>query len=79
MPLDAILDKGEVEKSCKAIGQEIFDRYKQEAGGSTEAGKVTAKKICEALREYAPDGKLRKQYIEHAWNGIGDSVWGWRA
>lgn len=79
MPLDSILDRGEVEQSCKAIGQEIFDKYKGEAPGNSWAGKLAAVKICEAVESRAADGHLRKQYIERAWDGIGDDVWRWQA
>ena len=78
-PLDSILDRSEGEAKCKALGQEIFDKYKTEAGGNSMAGKEAAQKICNAVVFMADDGALRKQYIERAWDGIGDDVWDWRA
>ncbi len=78
-PLDAILDRGPVEKRCKAIGQEIFDKYKEEAGGNSNAGRKAVVNICDSIGTHAIDGSLRKQYIERAWDGIGDSNWRWRA
>ena len=77
-PLDSILDRGEVQAKCKAIGQEIFDTYKAKANGESEAGEEAVKKICNAVRLACTDGKLRAQYIERAWNGIGDDNWRWR-
>lgn len=76
-PLDSILDRGEVQKKCKEIGQEIFDKYKRENGGNSFAGKDAAQRICNAVLFSCSDGQLRKQYIEHAWNGIGDKNWNW--
>lgn len=78
-PLDSIIDRGEGEQSCKAIGQEIFDKYKEEAAGNSWAGKHAAVRICEAVISRAIDGSLRKQYIERAWDGIGDDTWRWQA
>jgi hypothetical protein len=79
-PLDSILDGATVESQCKAIGQEIFDKYKRESGGSSSAGREAVKKICNAiLSSSATDKSLRKQYIERAWNGIGDKSWQWLA
>lgn len=78
-PLDSILDRDEGEARCKAIGQEIFNKYKEEAGGKSMAGKEAAQRICDAVVFIASDGALRKQYIERAWDGIGDANWDWRA
>lgn len=78
-PLDSILDEGVVESKCKAIGQEIFEKYKKEAGGNTWAGKEAAQNICAAILSSVSDGSLRKQYIERAWDGIGDDKWRWQA
>ena len=79
IPLDSILDEGEGESKCKAIGQEIFDKYKGENGGNSLAGKDAVQRICDAVVFIASDGALRKQYIERAWNKIGDDNWRWRA
>ncbi len=76
-PLNSILDRGEEEAKCKAIGQAIFDQYKRAGKGDSFAGKQAAQDICEATQSHAKDGRLRKQYIEHAWDGIGDSNWTW--
>ena len=78
LPLDSILDMKEGEKACKTIGQEIFDKFKKEAGGKTSAGKEAVQKICDAISFLALDGKLRRQYIDRAWQGIGDQSWDWR-
>ncbi len=76
-PLDSILDRGEVEKRCKAIGQAIFDEYKSRARGDSLAGRDGVAKICDSLRNACLDGLLRKQYVEKAWAGIGDDNWFW--
>jgi hypothetical protein len=75
--LDSILDEGEGEKKCKSLGQEIFDKYKNEKDGDSNAGKKAVQKICDAIPFSCKDGSLRKQYIERAWNGIGDNKWRW--
>ncbi|MBA3238673.1 MAG: hypothetical protein H0T62_10060 [Parachlamydiaceae bacterium] len=75
-PLDSILDRGEGERKCKAIGQEIFDYFKQKYGNS-DAGQNAVQRICEAVGHSAQDGHLRKQYIDRAWDGIGDNNWHW--
>lgn len=77
-PLDSILDEGEGERNCKAIGQEIFDKFKSKPFGGSMAGRDAAVRICEAVKS-APDGRLRMQYIERAWDGIGDESWTWRS
>lgn len=79
MPLDSIIDRGEEESKCKAIGQEIFEKYKSKAGGNSWAGKEAVQKICNSIVSIAHDGHLRKKYIERAWNGIGDNNWHWLA
>lgn len=76
--LDSILDSGEGEATCKALGQSIFDKYKT-LGRSSEAGKKGGQLICDSIYSTATDGRLRKQYIERCWNGIGDSSWRWIA
>lgn len=78
-PLEGILDRGLIESACKAMGQEIFDRYKLEAGGNSFAGKKAVVSICDAIPYVAADGFLRKQYIERAWDAMGDKEWQWRA
>ncbi len=77
IPLDSILDRGVVEAQTHAIGQEIFDRYKKEKEGRSLAGQAAAVKICNAVKSIAIDGNLRSQYIERAWDNIGDSTWRW--
>jgi hypothetical protein len=75
-PLDSILDRGEGERKCKAIGQEIFDHFKQKYGNS-KAGQNAVQRICDAVGDTAKDGHLRKQYIDRAWDRIGDNSWLW--
>lgn len=76
--LDSILDGGTVESACKAIGQEIFDKYKSETGGNSLAAEAAVRRICDAVKGIASDGSLRSRYIERAWDGIGDDKWRWR-
>jgi len=78
LDLNSILDMGAGEKKCKDIGQEIFNAYKTSANGDSKVGEVEVKKICEATKS-CQDGRLRKQYIERAWAGIGDDKWSWRS
>lgn len=79
MPLDSILDNGEGQKKCKAIGQKAFDEFKKNANGNTWTAKEAVQNICDSLVSFATDGKLRKQYVERAWDGIGDDNWRWMA
>lgn len=73
------LDLKSGEKKCKEIGQTIFDYYKAAAGGDSFAGKKAVQKICDAIHYNAADGKSRADYIERAWDGIGDDKWTWMA
>lgn len=75
--LDSIIDQGVVEEQCNAIGQEIFNHFKQKYGNSG-AGTEAVKRICDAVGFTAQDGRLRKPYISRAWDGIGDLNWRWR-
>lgn len=81
-PVNTLLDRGAVEQRCRAIGQEIFDHYKAQKWGSSEAGKEAVQRICEAalfLSKDPREGAARKGSIERVWNGIGDATWRWRA
>ncbi len=69
---DSFLDRGETEKRCNEIGQEIFDHYKKAKNENTEAGKAAVIRICDAARCLTTDGVVRASHIEAAWNGIGD-------
>lgn len=81
LPLESILDRREGEARCKAIGQAIFDAYKRRAQAAgyamSEAGKKAVQRICNALPGRCSDGRLRKEYVERAWDGVGDSFWRW--
>lgn len=79
VPIDSILDDGEIENKCKQIGQEIFDHYKTAAKGSSDAGKSAVIRICEAAKVLTQDGSIRKAHIGRAWNGIGDMTWQWQS
>ena len=74
LPLHSILERGVGEKDCKALGQEIFDEFKDRAGGDSSAGREAVDRICERLTKMR---RLRKRYVERAWDGIGDSTWRW--
>jgi hypothetical protein len=77
--LDSILDKGAGEKACKDLGQEIFDHFKHQPNGSSFQGRASMQKICNALWFLQSDGSLRKEYVERAWDGVGDSYERWMA
>ena len=67
----------EVRMECKQKGQEIFDHYKEKAGGSSTSGKEGVQKICDAISLFAPNGALLKKLVERALSGIGDKTWTW--
>jgi hypothetical protein len=77
MPLDSILDRGAGERKCKEIGQKAFDEFKKNSHGDSWAASEAVIRICDSMLSLAPDGKLRKQYVEKAWDGIGDDTWSW--
>lgn len=79
VPVDSILDGGEIEKRCKQIGQQIFDHYKTAAKDDGEAGRSAVIRICEAAKVLTHDGSVRKTHIERAWDGVGDMTWQWRS
>lgn len=76
--VNSILDRGDIERRCKEIGQQIFDHYKTNAQGNSEAGRSAVIRICKAAKVLASDGAVRKAHIEHAWDGIGDANWRWQ-
>ena len=77
--LNSIIDRGSGEKACKALGQEIFDHFKHLPGGSSASGKAAMQNICNAFWFQGGDGRLRKAFIERAWDGVGDSYERWIA
>ena len=77
VPVDSILDGGEIEKQCKQIGQKIFDHY-QAARGDGDAGRAALVRICDAAKVLTSDGSARKSHIERAWDGVGNKTWSWR-
>lgn len=79
IPVNSILDRGEIENKCKQIGQQIFDHYKTAANGDSEAGRSAVVRICEAAKVLTNDGLTRYAHIEYAWDGIGDKNWQWQA
>jgi hypothetical protein len=78
LPLHSILDRGEGENTCWRIGQEIYDKYRNEDPYNALAGKEAVQKICDAIEFNCADGKERKMCIERAWDEIGDNAWSWR-
>ncbi|MGL5625967.1 MAG: hypothetical protein ACRDDW_00410 [Candidatus Rhabdochlamydia sp.] len=76
MPLDSILTDEKVERECKEFGQKIFDKVK--AAHDSFAAKDAVKRVCNSIYFSCNDGNLRKQYIEYAWDGIGDDTWRWQ-
>jgi hypothetical protein len=77
IPFDSILTYKKVH--CKNLGQKIFDRAKAAHKGDTSKAQDVVVRICNAIYFSCNDGSLRKQYIERAWDGIGDDVWRWMA
>lgn len=78
---DSILDQGETEAYVKKLGQEFFDKYKEQAGGDSMAGKRAVQNICGWLasnpQESRSEARKRKDHVEFAWDGIGDEKWRW--
>lgn len=82
-PLDSILTDKNVREKCKNLGQKIFDQAKATHKGDSNKAKDVVVRICNATRfnqsDNAKDASLRKQYIERAWDGIGDDTCPWMA
>ena len=78
-PAEKILTDKSTEEKCKELGQKIFDEFKYNAAGNSTAGEIAVKNVCDAIHFECSDGRIRKQYIERAWDGIGDSNWQWMA
>lgn len=73
----AILDGADNEKNVNAMGQLIFNIFKK-SGGTTEAGKKSCQRICDALAFTGDkDAQLRKSRVEAAWDRIGDDTFRW--
>lgn len=70
MHIDDILDEGEGQRTCRNLGIEIFNYFKEKNGGDSIAGKRGMQKICEPLKSHR-NGTL-VQHISRAWNCIGD-------
>jgi hypothetical protein len=72
----SILDGGEGESRCKAMGQEAFDAFKALGAVSSEAFELL-QEVVEALREDLSDGYVRSRSVEYALDGVGDRniVW----
>ena len=79
LPLLSILDGGKGGGTCRALGQKIFDGFKARAGGDSYAGRDALIRICDGLVGSFPDGALRRDCVELAWNRIGDTKWSWMA
>lgn len=62
LSLNSILDGKEGERKCRELGQAISDK----------SGLEGMQRVCKAVKQKAPDGKLREQYISRAWNRVGD-------
>lgn len=79
--VNSILDQGITEAHVKNLGQQIFDKYKNRAE-NFEAGRKAVKDICNWIRANAlqdqDKGALRAEFLEYAWDGIGDNNWRWR-
>ncbi|MEK7339910.1 MAG: hypothetical protein WBD50_01735 [Candidatus Rhabdochlamydia sp.] len=78
-PLNSILTDKNVREKCKSLGQKVFDQAKVAHNEDSFAAKDVVVRICNAICFSCNDGSLRKQYIERAWDGIGDDVWRWMA
>jgi hypothetical protein len=73
LPLSSILDNDQGQKTCKAIGQKIFETFKNCPGAADDQGKQAMRHILNQLR-HCPDGNLRAESVRLAWEGIGDNA-----
>jgi len=77
--LESFYDETGGSEKCKAIGQQIFDRYKQFSFGETLIGMEATSAIW---NEIAVSGKandhLLQQFVAGAWEGIGDENCRWK-
>jgi hypothetical protein len=77
LSLDSILDRAEGEAACKAIGQEAFDYFKDRKKGDSRSAFRDIQAIVNEIHFSGGDGPLRKQYIERAFDGVGDETKSW--
>ncbi|MDP1608825.1 MAG: hypothetical protein Q8L98_05885 [Chlamydiales bacterium] len=73
--LESIL--GNREQECKELAQQMFDQFKQDT--NSHFAKKSLQRICDSMVTQTPDGRLRKQYLERAWDGVGDASERWMA
>lgn len=77
LELDSIIDMGPGETTCKNLGQEAFDFFKNKCGGNSYEAFRKLQQIVDAVWFSDGDGRLRKQYIERALARVGDDVVQW--
>jgi hypothetical protein len=75
LSLDSSLNVDDNEKAFKAVGQAIFDEYKTKNGGRSLAGQEAIWKIYNEVKQTAVDGEKRCEFINNAWQDIGDATW----
>jgi len=78
LPLHLILDRNETENRCWVIGQQIYNKFRNENSSNLYAGKEAVERIFNVIPLYCTDGYMRKVYIGKAWDEIGDDVWSWK-
>lgn len=77
VPVASLQEGTEEQETCRQYGQEIFDHYKIRANSDPEAGRNALFRIAEGALALTPDGVIRKDLIESAWEGVGDPYWQW--
>lgn len=79
IPLESFYDGTGGDEKCKAIGQQIFNHYKEFAFGETIIGMEATSTIW---NEIATSGKatdyILQKFVARAWKGIGDKKCRWK-
>lgn len=77
MDPNTMLDRGKEQEKCRALGQQVFNYFKNCPGGSSLRGKTALCNVYFALEFHCDDGRLRQQLVMWAWRGVGDSAEKW--
>jgi hypothetical protein len=70
----SILDGDQGQKACRAIGQRIFETFKNYPGAGEDHGRQAMRYVCNQLEGADANGNLHAESVRFAWQGIGESA-----